>query len=82
MVTEANWTSWSVDDLIPYVRRVMDWFGSGRLMFGSDWPVCLLAGGYGEVKRATEAALGGVSTGDRERIFGATAADVYRIDAR
>ena len=43
MVTEANWTGWKPEDLKPYLDRVLEWFGEDRVMFGSDWPVCLLA---------------------------------------
>jgi len=43
MVTEASWTSWTADELKPYVQRALAWFGPERCMFGSDWPVCLMA---------------------------------------
>ena len=43
MVTEADWASWTPADLRPYVDRVLEMFGPDRLLFGSDWPVCLLA---------------------------------------
>jgi L-fucono-1,5-lactonase len=79
MVTEANWASWTVADLRPFVSSVVGWFGVGRLMFGSDWPVCLLATSYGGVAEALEEALGSVSAGDLERIFGLNAAGVYRL---
>ncbi|MGH3296086.1 MAG: amidohydrolase family protein, partial [Trebonia sp.] len=46
MVTEADWATWTPRDLRPFVGDVVEWFGAGRLMFGSDWPVCLLAGSY------------------------------------
>ena len=55
MVTEADWSTWTVADLQPYVDRVLDVFGPDRLMFGSDWPVCLLAAGYDEVLVAARA---------------------------
>src|SRR6266545_1427869 len=42
MVTEANWSTWTVEDLRPFVERILQWFGPDRLLFGSDWPVCLL----------------------------------------
>jgi len=68
-----------VADLRPFVSSVVEWFGAGRLMFGSDWPVCLLATSYGGVAGALEEALGSVSAGDLERIFGLNAAGVYRL---
>jgi L-fuconolactonase len=49
LVTEADWNSWQSHDLTPYVAEVLDVFGMERLMFGSDWPVCLLAATYGQV---------------------------------
>jgi L-fuconolactonase len=79
LVTEADWESWTVDDLRPYVERVADWFGDDRLLFGSDWPVCTLAASYDEVVRACEDALGGLGRSARDRIFGANAASFYRL---
>ncbi len=79
MVTEANLASWTPADLRPFVASVVDWFGAARLMFGSDWPVCLLASSYEGVIRGLEEALGPVSSGDAERIFGSNAVSVYRL---
>jgi L-fuconolactonase len=50
-------------------------------MFGSDWPVCLLAASYDEVKHALLEALGSISPGERAEIFGGTAARFYRLEA-
>ncbi|HEY2599033.1 MAG TPA: amidohydrolase family protein, partial [Candidatus Dormibacteraeota bacterium] len=52
MVTEASWTGWTPNDLKPYVNRALGWFGPERCMFGSDWPVCLLAAPYERVVHA------------------------------
>src|SRR5205823_4602956 len=52
LVTEADWASWQVADLAPYVEVVLEAFGPRRLAFGSDWPVCLLAAPYAEVLAA------------------------------
>lgn len=49
IVTEADWTGWSPGDFAPYLDVIFDWFDPERLMIGSDWPVCLLAGAYGDV---------------------------------
>ncbi len=49
MVTEADWRSWKYEDFVPYLDLVTEAFGTQRLMFGSDWPVCLLGGGYVDV---------------------------------
>jgi L-fuconolactonase len=56
LVTEADWQRWRPSDLAPYIERVADWFGDERLLFGSDWPVCLLAASYGDVVDAYAAA--------------------------
>ena len=79
MVTEADWKRWTVDDLVPYVRRTLEWFGPGRLVFGSDWPVCLVAAPYTQVVSACRRAIGDVSASDRERIFGGNAVTLYQI---
>jgi L-fuconolactonase len=82
MVTEADWGSWSVADLSPFVERIRDWFGTDRLMFGSDWPVCLLAAdNYGEVLDATRDALGDLSMSEAEAIFGNNAQAFYGLPA-
>ena len=79
MITEADWSSWRPDDLRPYVQHVLDVFGADRLVFGSDWPVCLLAGSYQQVFDATRAALGDLTEGEQSAIFGGNAAEVYRL---
>lgn len=79
LVTEADWRSWTADDLRPYVRAVVDMFGPSRLMFGSDWPVCLLAADYRRVVATTSDLLGELSPADRERVFGGTAIEIYRL---
>jgi L-fuconolactonase len=68
MITEANWESWKPSDLHPFVRSVVDWFGFDRIMFGSDWPVCLLAGSYEAMLAGTAGALGGLSTAEESRV--------------
>ena len=81
MITEADWGRWSVEDLRPYVTAALDLFGPGRLMFGSDWPVCELAGTYGQVHRALVEVLAslGLSAAERDEIFGGTAARFYGL---
>jgi L-fuconolactonase len=80
MVTEADPARWRVADLRPYVEHVINVFGPERLLFGSDWPVCLLAASYSEVYDAASAALGELGNEDRAAIFGANARLVYRLD--
>lgn len=79
MITEANWTRWTVNDLKPYVRAALEFFGPERLMFGSDWPVCELAGTYGQVVDAAREALGPLSDRERTLIFGDVAARFYGL---
>jgi L-fuconolactonase len=79
MVTEADWTSWQPADLQPYVGHVLDVFGPPRLLFGSDWPVCLLAATYQQVFDGTQAALGALTPAESAAVFGGTAVEVYRL---
>ncbi|MCA9877344.1 MAG: amidohydrolase family protein [Thermomicrobiales bacterium] len=80
MVTEANWTSWTPEDLRPYVATALDVFGIERVMFGSDWPVSLLAADYAQVKSALELALPRLSVADEAAIIGGNAIRFYRLD--
>jgi len=79
LVTEADWTHWKADGFRPYLDVVFDAFGPDRLMFGSDWPVCLLAGTYGQVKQLIDAYVKDFSPADREKIFGRNAALFYGL---
>ena len=80
MVTEADWTSWTPDDLRPFVSRVAELFGTERLMFGSDWPVCLLVlPSYQGVIASLEEALGDLSADESRQVFGANAQRFYGL---
>ncbi len=79
LVTEADWATWRVDDLRPAADVVLDAFGPERVMFGSDWPVCLLAASYQQVVDAAAELVAALSTAERERVFAGTAAEVYRL---
>ncbi|QIY75109.1 amidohydrolase [Streptomyces sp. RLB1-33] len=79
MVTEADLAKWTVDELRPYADTVLDAFGPGRLMFGSDWPVCTLAASYGQVVDVAEELTRGLGAEERAEIFGGTATRVYRL---
>ena len=79
LVTEAAWQGWTVEQLQPAVRHVRRVFGEDRLMFGSDWPVCLLAAGYPTVKAAAEACLAPLSAEAGTKIFGANAVSAYAL---
>jgi len=80
LVTEADWANWCVEDLQPYVEKVLEYFGPARLMFGSDWPVCLLAASYDRVRESFELLLAGLDDKDRKRIFSESAIEFYRIE--
>jgi L-fuconolactonase len=79
MVTEAVWTNWTADDLRPFVHFVVDRFGVERVMFGSDWPVCLLAGSYRSVSAGLADALGPLSPDEESRIYRDNATSAYRL---
>jgi L-fuconolactonase len=80
LVTEANWTSWQVEDLQRYVDLGLEYFGAQRMMFGSDWPVCLLAASYDQVLNAAQALVSDLSDADKRRIFAGNAREFYRIE--
>jgi L-fuconolactonase len=77
--TAADPDSWSAADLRPYIDKTIELFGARRCMFGSDWPVALLAGDYAKVWRETNAALSGRSQAEIDAILGGTAQEFYRI---
>jgi len=79
MVTEADWQNWSPEDFKPYLDTVTEAFGTKRLMFGSDWPVCLVAGEYEEVKSLAANYFTSFSETEKAAIFGGNAARFYQI---
>lgn len=79
MITEADCQNWKPADLKPYVEIALDAFGPERCMFGSDWPVCELAGSYEQVYGALVEVLGPLSESENARIFGETAREFYGL---
>lgn len=79
MVTEADWRLWKPADLRPYVEAALEAFTPARCMFGSDWPVCVLAGSYQQVHDALSEVLGRLSASEAARVWGETAAQFYRL---
>ena len=79
MVTEAKWKQWRADDFRPYLDVVFDAFGAERLMIGSDWPVCTLAGGYAEVMGIVMDYVAQLPEEQREGVLGGNCARVYGI---
>jgi L-fuconolactonase len=80
MVTEADWNTWTIPDLKPYTDIALEAFGPTRLMFGSDWPVCLLAATYTEVFDTARTLVEDLSEDEQAAVFGGTAAEVYRLE--
>ncbi|GAA1221028.1 amidohydrolase family protein [Kitasatospora nipponensis] len=79
LVTEADRERWTVADLRPYAEAALDAFGPGRLMFGSDWPVCLLAASYEQVVSCAKELTDHLEPHERAQVFGDTAARVYGL---
>lgn len=80
MVTEADWKSWSYTDLLPYMETVLEAFGPERIMLGSDWPVCLLAGEYGQVMEVVSDFVSSLSKEEQEKILYRNAIDFYQLN--
>ncbi|WP_058973254.1 amidohydrolase family protein [Type-D symbiont of Plautia stali] len=78
LVTEAPSGQWKSAQLRPFIEEALARFGPQRLMFGSDWPVCLLAAEYDEVAQLTQQAIGTLSQDEQAWIWGNTAAQVYQ----
>ena len=79
MVTEADHANWTVSDLMPYVAHVREVFGIDRLMFGSDWPVCLLVTSYDRVLDAAIESIGPITIEERSGFMGGNAARFYKL---
>lgn len=79
MVTEADWTHWTYASLRPYFDTVLEAFGPRRLMFGSDWPVLLVAGQYHGWVQTVGHVIEHLSETERARILGETAREAYRL---
>jgi L-fuconolactonase len=79
MVTEADLQNWSYGDLLPYMETVLEAFGAGRIMVGSDWPVCTLAGSYQAVMKIVTGFTASLSGTDRTKIWIQNAMDCYQL---
>ncbi len=78
LVTECAWSAWTVAQVAPFVEIVAEAFGEDRLLFGSDWPVCLLAASYSEVMDLARHTLGQLAA---EKVFAGNARRIYGITA-
>lgn len=79
MVTEADWQAWKPSDLRPFVEIALEAFGPERCMYGSDWPVCELAGSYEQVIGAAREVLSELSADEQAMVFGGTATKFYGL---
>jgi L-fuconolactonase len=80
MVTEADQMNWKKEDFVAYVHHIVQVFGKNRVMFGSDWPVCLLAASYDQVYELLKDILPGRLTEEEEaKIFGVNAFEFYKL---
>jgi len=79
MVTEADWQNWSASDFYPYLNIIFEAFGTDRLMIGSDWPVCTLAGNYSAILNIVIDYLNDFNAIDKEKILGSNALNFYNL---
>ncbi len=79
MVTEADWQNWTPENIRPYLDVIFEAFGTERVMIGSDWPVCLVAGKYNEVMQVVTDYISKFSRTDQEKIMGGNAVKAYKI---
>ena len=81
MVTEADWSGWTEGSLKPYVDTVLGAFTPKRVMFGSDWPVCLVASSYKKWVDTVTHLISKLSASEQERVMGGTAIEAYKLKA-
>ena len=79
IATEANWQSWTVDELLPYMETALECFGAGRMMFGSDWPVARLAVEYESWVKIFRDFISTLSPDEQCKIEGKNAVEVYKL---
>jgi L-fuconolactonase len=79
LVTEADWTRWTLDDIRPYLDVVFDCFGAHRLLAGSDWPVCTLAADYGRTMSLVDDYMAHRPAAERDAVRGENAARLWRL---
>jgi L-fuconolactonase len=79
MVTEAHWKHWKQEDFNPYLDEVFETFGTARVMYGSDWPVCLVAASYGEQLAIVQQYIAGLSASEKKLVLGENAKTFYNL---
>ena len=80
IVTEADWKNWNIEDIKPYFDIILENFGANRLMYGSDWPVCTLAGSYSEVFNLAENLAQELSPTEKTSFWSGCANRAYRLN--
>ena len=81
MVTEASWNDWKKGDFDPYLDTVIEAFGPHRIIYGSDWPVCLVAASYEEVLGIVQEYFSSFSETEQELFFGGNAVRFYNLES-
>jgi len=79
MLTEADWYGWKTEDFTPYLDVVFKSFGTQRVMYGSDWPVCMLAGGYNRALEILQIYASQYSQDEQDLFFGGNAVNFYNL---
>ncbi len=79
LITESHWTEWEYVNLVPYLDHALECFGPNRLIFGSDWPTCRLAGTHSEVTGVAENFVKSLSASEKNAIMGQNAVDFYQL---
>jgi L-fuconolactonase len=79
MVTETNWNHWRKEDFFPYLDEILDSFGASRLLYGSDWPVCLIAATYDEQISIVKDYISSLSKVEQSQIMGINAVNFYNL---
>ena len=80
MVTEADWKNWKYEDFVPYLDVIVNAFGTKRIMYGSDWPVCTVAGSYDEVLGIVKTYFSSFSKEEQQSVFASNAINFYNLD--
>lgn len=79
MITEADYNHWTPEQIEPYMQLVLDTFGANRILFGSDWPVCLVAGNYTKTKELVTNFIAKLNLEDQAAIMGGNAMQFYNL---
>jgi len=79
MVTEADWKNWKQKDFVPYMDVIVEAFGINRIMYGSDWPVCLVAATYEKVLDIVKEYFSSFSENEQQLFFGENASRFYNL---